>query len=61
MVRVHEQESFPIFKWKIHFNGTRDESVVFQFLQDVQEQMELANTPKIDVVRDMKILLIGGS
>jgi hypothetical protein len=46
-------------KWKIHFDGTRDESVVFQFLQDIQDQMELAITPEIDVVRGMKILLTG--
>jgi hypothetical protein len=42
-------------KCKIHFDGTRDESVVFQFLQDIQDQMELAITPEIDVVRGMKI------
>jgi hypothetical protein len=32
---------------------------VFRFLQGIQDQMELTNTPEIDVVRGMKILLTG--
>jgi hypothetical protein len=60
VVRVYEGDSQPVFKWKIHFDGsTRDETAVFGFIQEVEDQMEILNITEHEVMHGMKHLLTG--
>ena len=55
-----DADTLPVYKWKLQFDGRRrDVTSVFNFLQDVQDQMEIANVSEQDVVRGIKYLLTG--
>jgi hypothetical protein len=60
VMRVYEGDSQPVFKWKIHFDGsTRDETAVLGFIQDVEDQMEILDITEHEVMHGMKHLLTG--
>ncbi|KAH0816647.1 hypothetical protein GEV33_006145 [Tenebrio molitor] len=56
VMRVYEGDSQPVFKWKIHFDGsTRDETAVLGFIQDVDDQMEILDITEHEVMHESDV------